>query len=65
MINAQGFGPDSRIQSWSMAKTVTQALVGILVGQKRLDLRRARAPFPRGTPRTTRAARSRSTSCST
>src|SRR5262249_30202839 len=42
---AQGFGPDSRFQSWSMAKTVTQALVGILVGQKRLDLRAA-APVP-------------------
>jgi len=42
---AQGFGPDSRMQSWSMAKTVTQALVGILVGQKRLDLH-APAPVP-------------------
>ena len=40
---APGFGPDSRMQSWSMAKTVTQALVGILVGQKRLDLH---APVP-------------------
>jgi CubicO group peptidase (beta-lactamase class C family) len=42
---APGFGPDSRMQSWSMAKTVTQALVGILVGQKRLDLH-APAPVP-------------------
>ena len=42
---APGFGPDSRMQSWSMAKTVTQALVGILVGQKRLDLYAA-APVP-------------------
>jgi CubicO group peptidase (beta-lactamase class C family) len=42
---AQGFGPESRMQSWSMAKTVTQALVGILVGQKRLDLH-APAPVP-------------------
>src|SRR5262249_20613213 len=42
---APGFGPDSRLQSWSMAKTVTQALVGILVGQKRLDLH-APAPVP-------------------
>jgi CubicO group peptidase (beta-lactamase class C family) len=40
---AQGFGPNSRMQSWSMAKTVTQALVGILVRQGRLDLH---APLP-------------------
>jgi CubicO group peptidase (beta-lactamase class C family) len=33
---ADGFGPDSRFLSWSMAKTVTQALVGILVRQGRL-----------------------------
>ncbi len=28
---ASGFGPESRFVSWSMAKSVTQALVGILV----------------------------------
>jgi CubicO group peptidase (beta-lactamase class C family) len=35
---APGFDPDSRFLSWSMAKTVTQALVGILVRQGRLDV---------------------------
>ena len=35
---ADGFGPESRFQSWSMAKSVTNALAGILVGQGRLDL---------------------------
>src|SRR5262249_34432230 len=43
--DAQGFGPDGRMQSWSMARTVTQALGGLLVGQKRLDLH-APAPVP-------------------
>lgn len=35
---ADGFGPDSRFRSWSMAKSVTQALVGILVREGRLAL---------------------------
>ena len=35
---ADGFGPDSRFLSWSMAKTVTQGLVGILVRQGRLSV---------------------------
>jgi CubicO group peptidase (beta-lactamase class C family) len=35
---APGFGPDTRFHSWSMAKSVTQALVGILVGDGRLDV---------------------------
>jgi CubicO group peptidase (beta-lactamase class C family) len=35
---ASGFGPDSRFQSWSMAKSITQALVGILVRQGKLDV---------------------------
>jgi CubicO group peptidase (beta-lactamase class C family) len=42
---ASGFGPESRFQSWSMSKTVTQALVGILVRDGRLDLH-APAPVP-------------------
>jgi CubicO group peptidase (beta-lactamase class C family) len=42
---APGFGPDSRFQSWSMAKSVTLALVGILVRQGRLALD-APAPVP-------------------
>ncbi len=45
---AEGFGPDSRFQSWSMAKSVTNALAGILVGQGRLELD-ARAPVPEWT----------------
>jgi CubicO group peptidase (beta-lactamase class C family) len=35
---ADGFGPSSRFHSWSMAKSVTQALVGILVREGRLSL---------------------------
>jgi len=42
---ADGFGEDSRFQSWSMAKSVTNALVGILVRQGRLSLD-APAPVP-------------------
>jgi CubicO group peptidase (beta-lactamase class C family) len=32
-------GPDSSLPSWSMAKSVLHALVGVLVGQRRLDPR--------------------------
>lgn len=35
---AEGFGPESRFRSWSMAKSVTQALTGILVRQGQLAL---------------------------
>ena len=35
---ADGVGPDSPLISWSMAKSVTHALVGILVRQGRLDI---------------------------
>src|SRR5260221_6705419 len=42
---APGFGPDVRMQSWSMAKSVTNALVGTLVRQGRLRLD-APAPVP-------------------
>lgn len=38
---APGFDASSRFESWSMAKTVTQALVGILVRQGRLSLDQA------------------------
>ena len=40
---APGFGPQSRFQSWSMAKSITQALIGILVREGRLDVK---APVP-------------------
>lgn len=40
---AAGFGPSSRFQSWSMAKSITQALVGILVREGKLELD---APIP-------------------
>jgi CubicO group peptidase (beta-lactamase class C family) len=40
-----GHGPDEPLCSWSMAKSVTHALVGILVREGRLDLR-APAPVP-------------------
>lgn len=42
---ADGFDRDSRFQSWSMAKSVTNALTGVLVGQARLELD-APAPVP-------------------
>ena len=34
---AEGFGPDSTHHSWSMAKSITHALVGILKGDGRID----------------------------
>jgi CubicO group peptidase (beta-lactamase class C family) len=40
---ATGFGPDTRFRSWSMAKSVTQCLTGILVRDGRLELD---APVP-------------------
>jgi CubicO group peptidase (beta-lactamase class C family) len=35
---AEGYGPHVRFPSWSMAKSVTQALVGILHGRGQLEL---------------------------
>ena len=35
---AEGFGPEMTYKSWSMAKSITQALVGILVGDGRIDI---------------------------
>jgi len=43
---ADGFGPESRFRSWSMAKSVTNGLVGLLVREGKLDLD-APAPVPR------------------
>jgi CubicO group peptidase (beta-lactamase class C family) len=43
---APGFGPETPLLSWSMAKSVTQALVGIAVGKGLLDIDR-----PMGNPR--------------
>jgi CubicO group peptidase (beta-lactamase class C family) len=34
----EGFGPEATCRSWSMAKSITQALVGMLVGDGRLDI---------------------------
>ena len=34
---AEGFGPDSTHHSWSMAKSITHALVGLLAGDGKLD----------------------------
>jgi len=42
---APGFGPDMPMPGWSMAKSVTSALVGILVGQGRLAVKDP-APVP-------------------
>ena len=51
---APGFSADTPMLSWSMAKSVTNALVGILVGQGKLSLEEP-APVPewsdRGDPR--------------
>ena len=35
---APGYTKDTRLYSWSMAKSVTQALVGVAVAQGRLDI---------------------------
>ncbi|HEY4344176.1 MAG TPA: serine hydrolase [Parvibaculum sp.] len=40
-----GFGPEVTCPSWSKAKSITQALVGILVGEGKLDIQ-ARADVP-------------------
>ena len=42
---APGFGPDMPMQGWSMSKGVTNALVGLLVGQGRLAIEEP-APVP-------------------
>lgn len=42
---AAGLGPESTLRSWSMAKSVTHALVGVLVGAGRLDIT-VPAPVP-------------------
>lgn len=34
----QGLGPDNTFPSWSKAKSITQALVGLLVGDGKLDI---------------------------
>jgi CubicO group peptidase (beta-lactamase class C family) len=41
----EGFGPDTPTRTWSVAKSLTSALVGILVGQGRLALGEP-APIP-------------------
>ena len=49
VLVCERYGPeldaDSTLISWSMAKSITHALVGILVGQERLDIH-APAPVP-------------------
>src|SRR5262245_50391231 len=37
----RGYGPTTRLVSWSMAKSITHALVGIAVKQGRVDIDRA------------------------
>jgi CubicO group peptidase (beta-lactamase class C family) len=52
---APGYGPDSRLISWSMAKSVTATLVGLMVADGRLALDEP-APVPEWqTPRDGRA----------
>ena len=43
---ASGFGPDTPLISWSMAKSITQALVGIAVARGLVDIDK-----PMGNPR--------------
>jgi CubicO group peptidase (beta-lactamase class C family) len=43
---AQGYGPKTRFVSWSMAKTVTAVMIGMLVADGRLDLDHS-PPIPR------------------
>ena len=43
---APGYGPDTRFVSWSMAKTVTATMIGMLVADGRLTLDEA-PPIPR------------------
>jgi CubicO group peptidase (beta-lactamase class C family) len=43
---ASGYGPDTRFVSWSMAKTVTATMIGLLVADGRLTLD-APPPIPR------------------
>ncbi len=35
---AEGFGPENRFLSWSMAKSITSALAGILAGEEKFDI---------------------------
>ncbi len=42
----EGYSADTRFVSWSMAKTVTAVMIGMLVGEGRLDLDEP-APVPR------------------
>ena len=37
----EGFGPQMTYKSWSMAKSITQALVGLLVGDGKIDIHAA------------------------
>src|SRR6185295_6493934 len=54
---AEGRGPETRAHGWSIAKSITQALVGILVGEGRLDpYAPADVPEWRETPGDPRAA---------
>lgn len=52
---AAGFDVDTRLGGWSMTKSVVNALVGILVGQGRLDPQ-SPAPVPEWAPPDERAA---------
>lgn len=53
----EGHGPDSTFPSWSKAKSITQALAGLLVGDGKLDIHApADVPEWRATPGDPRAA---------
>lgn len=49
----EGYGPDQTYPSWSMAKSILQALIGIAVAQDRMDVNAPAAmpQWPHGDPR--------------
>jgi hypothetical protein len=54
---APGVTPSTPLIGWSMTKSVTNAILGVLVRNGKLDLQKP-APIPSGRRRTTRAAQS-------
>ena len=60
---AAGYGIDTQVIGWSATKSVTNALIGILVRQGKLSVERSRANRAPGPHPRIRATPSRSTTC--